>query len=281
MPPLDLIFECDDTTLYSSYRVKKSEDIEMGDSLIVFSPMLVSGKGRQVVTWSLPWNTPYRATNFLYLTTPSYRYVVVRDDPDTGKAEKVYNDLPDMITKSFKNTLAEVDDKNNRKVRIITFSGSTINVPPALHSMDDKDVTLVKIQPVEGGVEGWGTATFYEKNGTMFGETGETKYLGEASMYGAIYSDSINNYECNMGKGYKRLKLLTEVYKERTSGLETYYSNNADPQNCVGKLQTANGILSNIISMTNVRQAESHYAQMVQLEDENKNIQRYSCPVVY
>jgi hypothetical protein len=289
IPPLDIFFECDEQTLYSAYRIKDSE-LPLGESLIIFSPSYILGNGRNIITWSVDWNVPYRVMNFLYLTTDRARYIFLNDTQ--GYGQELYDSVPDFLSKDIYHNVDQIDDKNNYKVRLITFddvlsSFPGLVVPTNLQFMKDTDLSMIHIEPIasvgqESKISGKSNITYYIKNGTEFLRVGTTQAIGKASVYGAIYSENIENYNCNMKKAYLRLRLLTEIYHDRVEKLKGYYRQNPDPQNCEAKLDDVLYDLENIAGRGFTQSGvDGHYSDMVSIKQKNKQIQRYSCPVVY
>src|SRR3989338_5974677 len=62
---------------------------------IIFAPDLI--KGTRLTIWTLPWEIPYRVTNFLYLTSPEVRYIIVYSGSDAF-AKEIENFLPPAKT---------------------------------------------------------------------------------------------------------------------------------------------------------------------------------------
>lgn len=295
IPPFDIFMVCDNETGYSSYRIKTSETA-LGDSLITFAPEYIIGSGRELLTWSLDWNAPYRVTNFLYLTSPVMKFIVINGSL-IGQEKYVYDNLPDKSNKgqSFYSDLSLVDNTNNYKVKIIKLYDSNIltpetysfPVPSELDYMDVSDLNLIYFVPSDVSSQGALTASgivyFYKKNGSVFSYYGKSMYIGEAGFFGAIFSDSLESYNCNMEKAFKRWKILNNVYHQKAQSLVDYFSTHSDPQNCQAKISDADTILMQIASLPKFSEASvSTVSDMItNLKNQNKMIQRYSCPVIY
>ena len=281
IPPVNILFECEDG--YSSYSVGDSV-ITLGDSIVIFSPDMVYGKSREIITWTLDWNAPYRVTNFLYITSPYARYVIVNDNPSLSSY--VHSALPDLIFKELTDDYAGIDDRNNYRVRIARFGDlpEQLPVPEDLAALEDESVSLVSIESSGGTLKGTGKVHFYSKNGVIFEREGTSAYLNEASVYGAIYSEDMAMYECNMAKAFKRLNILSMVYSARAGELYTYFMDNPDPQRCRVKISQAKDYVDDIIERSEVFSIQAVggvYSSMQDLRTTNKEIQRLSCPVIY
>ena len=80
MPKVDIGFECNRFFIGPVPKQTKGN--------VIFSPNLL--KGSQIITWALDWNIPYRVTNFLYITDPELRYIIVNNSQNLG--QKLYNE---------------------------------------------------------------------------------------------------------------------------------------------------------------------------------------------
>ncbi|PIN70298.1 hypothetical protein COV94_01860, partial [Candidatus Woesearchaeota archaeon CG11_big_fil_rev_8_21_14_0_20_57_5] len=49
----------------------------------------------RLTTWTLPWEVPYWATNFLYLTSPEVRYIFVGN---SQQMQALYDAMPATTT---------------------------------------------------------------------------------------------------------------------------------------------------------------------------------------
>jgi hypothetical protein len=152
--------------------------------------------------------------------------------------------------------------------------------------MDNRDVGMIYIDPEKPNkytLGGMGHLYFYRKNDTQFTMTHNMSYIGEASVYGAIFSETGENFECNMIKGFKRMNILSEIYIDRISSLIEHYSNVNDPTNCRMRLEQANITLTEMsnIEIYNSTNIDLLYGLVEDLKMQNKVIQKYSCPVIY
>ncbi|MDP7323713.1 MAG: hypothetical protein QF632_03050, partial [Candidatus Woesearchaeota archaeon] len=144
LPVGNIEFDCDSYSVGDVERKLKQ--------MTVFAPDLI--KGKQIITWSLPWNVPFRATNLLLLTSPQVRYIFVYDSTDLTNplnafADKLYNKMDEQL--EFEKISANVDriedgdsvmNNNNYKVKFIYFANPVTNPLP---SPTGVDVTAVLI----------------------------------------------------------------------------------------------------------------------------------------
>lgn len=238
-------------------------------NLILFAPSLI--KGNKIITQTLTFNVPYRATNFLYMTSPQIRYIIIGDN---GLANEINKSLPSDLRKEFYRLLPDIKNLNNYKVRFIVFN-EMINFPKSLEKMPDSDVTAIKVN----GNKEKGTIGFYQKDGTSWLSKGTSSYLGKAALIGAVYTDTLEAYECNMQNSFSRLNLVTRIYKDRTNVLK----GTAQSQ-CKELYDKASTDLDKIFDYS-LKFETSKINDIVNaansLADKNKEAQKNSCTLIY
>lgn len=243
-------------------------------NLILFAPSLI--KGDKLVTQTLAFSVPYRAVNLLYMASPQLRYIIVGDN---NLAKEINKSLPSELKKEFYQSMPEIRNSNNYKVRFIVF-GNMIDFPKALEKMPDSDVTAVKIN----GNGEKGVIEFWQKKGTLWISKGSSIYLGKQSLIGAVYSDTLDAYECNMRNVFSRLNLVTKVYFERTKKLLQNTITQGREAQCSQFYNNALIQLSGILAASssfNSGNADIISEASKSLANENKNAQIYSCTLVY
>lgn len=215
MPKADIGFECN---RYFIGPVPKQ--IQRN---IIFSPNLL--KGNKIITWTLDWNLPYRVTNFLYLTNPKVRYIIVNNSDNLGP--KLYNELPKEINKELidKSELTDLIDKNNYKVKFIFLNNVDDNALLKFKRMPDEEVTAINLIDIENlnVIPLTGTIEFLQKNEDEWQSVGTTYYLKIESLFGAIFAADLDTYNCVMKKAFKKLNLVTKIYLKRSEDLRDYY----------------------------------------------------------
>ena len=250
-------------------------------NLILFAPSLI--KGNKLVTQTLPFNIPYRAVNLLYMTSPQVRYIIIGD---TELAKEINMSLPSSLKKEvYCSTCgnsyepSKIKDLNNYKVRFIVFGPiSNVPLPADLGKMRDSDVTALSIDEDSNNI------TFYQRSGIGWLLQPESStYIEKSSIIGAIYSDTLEAYECSMQNAFNRLNLVTKIYIDRTGSL-TQGLGTQNP--CHISYTTAENNLARISDQslkkfTDLTDVESMKSAAKSLSNENKNLQLYSCPLVY
>lgn len=278
--PLEFICEpiCNTQGCDSSFFVPKTGIDRKTPVQVIFAPSLIYG--REMVTWSQDWSVPFRVTNFLYLTSKDLRYVFVTND--NSDLDKIRQEFPANINTDQVDNMDLVTNQNNYKVRFILDTAPT-SVPVELLSMFDKDVTALHIN------SGTSKIQFCHKQGGIFNCGPKIGYIGKQSLYGAIISDNIDMYECNMKKALVRLSKVGEVYKEKSLSLLQIYTDSTDP--CNGAY---NNIKSDIIS--SIASAETIFpgdlttfnldigniiTSSENIKLKNNILKMHSCPLIY
>jgi len=286
-PDLEISYDCQGYTIGRLSPIKPHAG---------FSPGLI--KGYALMAWALDWNMPFRVTNFLYLTSPEIRYIIVNDA--TNFAEQLNETLPAktiiqdkkrkiLMNKEFVELgdLIDVEDKNNYKVRFVFFDQNPSGGLSDLDNMEDDDVTAISVYPTTG-IDGYGEVEFFEKDGNNWGSApkGTTYYVGKASLIGAVFTDDIETYDCNMKRAFKDLSIVSDVYLNRTKELVEFYRTYPDYacQAQVGRSITplegikteASSISNNFpVPVTQLSQAAS------ELVTYNEQTQKLSCEEIY
>lgn len=242
-------------------------------SLILYAPSVI--KGDKLITQTLAFNAPYRATNLLFVTSPQLRYTLIGNN---NLAKEINKSLPSELKKEFYMAKPEVKNSNNYKVRLVLFD-DMIDFPKELAKMPDSDVTAVK---VTGGIEKGGIE-FYQKDGNSWLFKGRSAYFGKSSLIGAVYADTLETYECNMQSAFYRLNIVTKIYAERAKKLlqaglsKREVECNQFYNNAITQLNQ----ISSASSSFNEENVNTIMESSKSLANENKNAQLYSCALIY
>lgn len=240
--------------------------------LILFAPNLI--KGDKLVTQTMGFSLPYKITNLLYMTSPQVRYIIIGN---SEFAREINKSLPSELKKEFYKQIPEIKNLNNYKIRFIVFEDFDVEGIDLtnLEKMPDADVTAIKVI----GDINKGEIKFYEKDGSSWSFPPETSlYFGKPSLIGAIYSDTLENYECNMQNVFSRLSLVTQVYIGRTGTLIS------PRQECNDYYGNALAALDSILTVSSEFNEENVNDLAVagnSLLNQNKNAQEYSCILIY
>lgn len=285
LPKADIGFECD--RFFIGPIPKQTREN------VIFSPNLL--KGNKLITWALDWNMPYRVTNFLYLTDPQVRYIIV--DKLGMPGEKIFDELPKEINKELITLPKTVINKNNYKVKFIFFDNADNSVLANLRKMPDEDVTAIIIKTestTDNIIPNTGNIEFIQKKGGIWVTKGiTTAYIKKEALYGAIFAADKKMYDCVMRKAFKKLNLVTKVYSYRSDKLGGDYFD--DDNSCYEPHSSAKDNLDNIekasgeeakdfplfpgLQGLNRMNAISDYSSNIKRE--NQRAQLFSCALIY
>ena len=258
----------------SCNRVSLGTVSKQHENLVMFAPSLV--KGDKLITQTLSFSAPYKATNLLYITSPQFRYIIIGSN---NLAKEINRTLPFEMKKEFYSAAPDIKSTNNYKIRFIVFD-EMMEFPKALAKMPDFDVTALKIS---GDAEK-GTLEFWQKDGISWQSKGNSPYIGKSSLIGAVYADTFEGYNCNMQSVFSRLNLVTKIYIDRTKKLAQKESSSGRQLQCSQFYSSGLVQLNSIFSYSsafNQQNANAISDSAKLLIGENKNAQIFSCTLIY
>jgi hypothetical protein len=141
------------------------------------------------------------------------------------------------------------------------------------HTVTNTEYPYVEIT-IENDMDGYGEISFEE----------ESYFLGKSSLYGAIFSEDKESYECNMEKAFKRYKILSNLMLSRTNELKAGYSYSScadNYYNAVVNLKTINKTTSLGFNELTEESIEELYKAVNSLERANDYLALRGCPVLY
>jgi hypothetical protein len=106
--------------------------------------------------------------------------------------------------------------------------------------------------------------------------------MTDAEIYAAIFSDTIDFYQCNMQKAFNRLHLIAKVLEGRSINL---YENTGTPARC-SQLYNPSGVngLTEIVMNSKIfsdTSIENINAAIGFLQDANQQTKENSCALIY
>lgn len=278
---------CTSTFYVKPRTLKASINTRTGS---IFSPTTI--KGDSLTTWSMEWDMPYHINNFLYTTSNQARYIFVEGPQYQEIIDELYSELPDIMGKKEKIEISEIEDiknTNNYKVRLVFVGNNNPPLPTALSSMNANDISAINIVPSQG--TDFGTIEFYKKSGSNFAKEFSAEsiyYLGKPTLYGAIFSENREMYNCNMYKAYLRQKIVSELYLAKLETLKA--SDKITNQACqISYQESQTKIQANIALLEAVvisRALAQDQAQAIKTNSdaiavENNKLKLKSCPMIY
>ncbi|MCK5107833.1 MAG: hypothetical protein KAQ83_03840 [Nanoarchaeota archaeon] len=285
LPKSTLHFTCDFATCtdfstsnnpncYSQYEIGETGINEQTPTEILFAPFDISGQ--KLFTWTLPWNVPFFVTNFLYISGTTTKFIFV----DNGQSEilSLYNKFPERLNKELVpiNLISELQPEGNKNFKFIFVNNeiSEIDIPEQIiSSTESYNINAINIKPSLKQID------FYYFDEEKLDFSGSISYLSEPEIYGAIFSNNLDFYNCNMQKAYNRYHLIARVIAERS----TYLYNNADIECKSIYSENINGlaaIKSATLSFTN-QNINLLGSSISTLGYANQAAQEKSCPLIY
>ncbi len=270
-PDLEIRFTCND------YYIGPASQ-RLGNR-VLFAPEYL--EGNKLITWTLDWNVPFKVTGLLYLTSPTVRYIVIGSSLDEPAADGLFDALPQKLNKQMF-SIADYDaggirDEGDLHVRFIFVDvGDSFNAP---EGFDDVDISGLVVKSAGGGPSGLPYVQFLERSGTALVQSGARHtYMEDEVLYGAIFSDDADIYECLMGRAYSRLNMVARVYYEKLNVIAPEF----DATHCEG-LYRDNPDLDLLIKATGVYPPSYGDIGQVKsaLKEKNTRAQLRSCPLIY
>ncbi|MBI4452409.1 hypothetical protein HY637_03195 [Candidatus Woesearchaeota archaeon] len=274
MPDFEIKISCNKVSIGSS--------ASQYQNLILFSPSLI--KGSRVITQTLAFSEPYKSSNLLFVTSTRVKYVLIGGD----LMKEINKTLP---AESGKEAYAlyepsKILNANNYNVKLVFFNTNfPSSVPSSFEKMPDSDVSAIKItgNAEKGEI---GEIEFYEKKKEQFSLAGKSAYIGKSSLIAAIYAGTIGLYECGMKNALSRHSLVAQVHKGKTEQLEkdakraeckNIYTNSIKIIDSLGKTSSKIAESQKIA----INDISSLSADAKSLAIQNKELQKFSCPLIY
>ncbi len=169
---------------------------------VIFSENILDSP--QAVIWSLPWKTPFRVANFLYVSNPETRKILVFEEDNT-LAKDIENKLDKLIPDNIifeKKQFGNIVDDGSRLTRI--FLIGDVDIPKA----GNFDSKLIKINPP--------LVSFFEKQGDEFKLKAGFKIPNDMTwIFAALFSADKDMFACGMKSALKRLHNIVDIFYGR------------------------------------------------------------------
>lgn len=247
---------------------------QMG-ALSLFSPHSLETDKLNIL--SFEWSMPYRITNFIYITSPDVRYIFIGN---ADFARKIFEKVNDKIRADGFTNLQAVEDENDAVVRLIFF-GQEPEIPEKLKT-GESAVTSLKVD----GDENNGIIEFFDLVNGKFESRGKSYYVKEESLLGAVFSDNVGIYKCNMEKAFNKLKIISEIYNKKVAALIEQYGNIEENDVCKDFYQNNLLAISDSISyLSSLDFESSNQEEILRTSDEIKRLNNesnaLSCALIY
>ena len=244
-------------------------------ALSLFSPYSLETDKLNILSFG--WDMPYRITNFVYTTSPDVRYVFIGN---SDFAREVFEKIRGKIRADGFTNVQAVQDESNDRIRLIFFEQNP-EMPENLNG-SDLGLSALKID----GDENSGIIEFFDFIDDKFELRGKSYYVGEASLFGAVFSDDIWAYNCNMEKGFNKLKIISQIYNKRINDIIDQY-NAIEKNNACGGFYQSNllAISDNISYLSSFDFQSYNYEEFIkaagEIEKINSEADALSCILIY
>lgn len=248
-------------------------------------------RGGKLIMWSLDWTAPYKVSNFLYLTSADHKFVFVYDLDNPGSeafAKNAYNKFTE--NEYVEAVLVEEDDLGNVRyngedmIKFILFFNPSSNLMPSSEIPASKwDVLFLNGNMESGNV--WFSKI---QSGTKV--KGESyQYYGPPMLMGAIFSDSVNDYKCNVRKAMLKYLKMNTIYEKRREMLYNHFSAMAasNPASICENFYGVDlesyiqGLNSSVNSTYDLENAQEIVDNVDLIEEKNQQALQKDCPRIY
>ncbi|MFQ5621420.1 MAG: hypothetical protein ACE5FT_06275 [Candidatus Nanoarchaeia archaeon] len=273
LPPLDVDMVC---TKECACTITAMGSATTGfEDKILFGPGYTEGN---IMLWAQEWAVPFRAGNFVYITSRDVKYYIVGGG--TPLLSMLKEKIPDLMDADFvtDNALLNMEYPGHGSVKVVyvdmapPYSGGAMNFDP---SWRREDVSVVHLTSQ--------SATFYTKTSSRqleFDQSIAIPYYGDAALFAAVFASDSNMFSCGLYKAAERLHLISQLYLGRTKELNTI------DVCALQNYDEAEATLSNLVDVSaEMRDNLAQMGQMPdlvqQLNDANKRAGVRSCPYIY
>jgi len=185
-------------------------------SKIIFGPKKLN---RRIMLWAQAWNKPFRVSNFVYVTSPTTKYYIVRN-PSSVVGQYIEQRLPEF-SEEFEITYVDskaqmqaIQHPGTDHVRIVYVDEDT-NCKETHPSFYREDYSCLVLNQAQSNI-------FYNKKSarSMEFDYYDTPAIGEAALFAAIFAEEYQLYKCNMHRAFDKLTHVAAVLDARTERLE-------------------------------------------------------------
>lgn len=298
---MNLDYSCIDG--FSSIRIDRASS-EIGGTTMFAPPTL---NGEELTIWSRQWFVPYKVDNFLYVSSPKTHFYFMYDGNSNKEfAEKIQDMMPSDfdVTISDELRLSSVENQNYDNFNLIFLGVTPDSIKSSLtistydfSFFGDTKVNVIAFDPTKNTDNEIGTIYFVNTSNNIMNlnDFEQSKYLGHAMMFGALFSANKDNYECSMSSAFSRLEKINELLFKRTKFLQSRIGRTKEPitpircDSSVGTLGYLSEIEDSLFNInvsinTNkkvipfINSITSHWSN---LKKYNSKLEDFSCPLLY
>ncbi len=214
--------------------------------------------------WILPWYFPFHITNFLYLADPKTNFYFVFDQ---STEESVKNLGVSSVFKAEEVAANQLSIKSNSKVvYFLSNQPNEIDVKRIKGNLTNVDFVYVDLRSNSADLMSNSASFFNSQTNTWsravrFYTTQENK----GQLYGAIFSNDVDNFGCNVNRSLSRVEYVAGIY--------------ADRARLLGQIDRSPGCYYNEIAMSLDQYANGNFNLINILN--NQNLMGAGCIWVY
>jgi len=266
----DLQFSCDKDTKQAGIYIKGTEgNIELPTEVLFTTTKLSTNN---IIIWTSDFSTPFTVTRFMFITSPGTAFLIYNDSANQY-AKQIYYDLPANITKIYVNSFAP--DISSSSILKQTKAFKNYHIICFDDDCPANKYNYLRITPSpDNGLYSYGDLA-YHRAGVPTDAL--SKYVTKSSLFGAIFSDSRDFYECEVARAYDQMNLKGSLHLTRMKLLTD--NPDIDPD-CVTYFAGPQAILSDMKSLS-IKDVSTLYADTNELSMDNRNLEDKGCSQIY
>lgn len=291
----DLGFACDYEQGVHNFQINGIPAQETRFDLYVAPESFTTNK---IYTWALNWNVPFTVDTFLFITTPNHEYLWYQNNPEnpTIDLELLLEEFPDNLSQQQVFSSKDSYRKNQEQyIHIILLSeyGSFEKLPPLLSTGKQSRVVVIDKSAEDifsAGNVYYFTAEEYARRANN-ALPKPFPYIGKASLFAAVWSETPQRYECVMQQAMDRLESSLYLLSYQTLAAEPALGKDCQ-QELIGIKQNdqyayGGQLLFNQLLQTTKQPftqttAQKLVSQLNQLENLNNKVAVIAnCPLLY
>ena len=157
--------------------------------------------------WILPWDYPFHITNFIYLANAKDNFYLVKDSGSSDFVENL------EISSAFK---VEKVNKQNLNIKSNSHTIFFTEQKPSSTEITNLKKNFQNVAFVYVNL-GKKEASFFDVDNKKWSESVKffTTDENKEQLYGIIFSDDADVFECNINRATERAKVVAKIYSKR------------------------------------------------------------------
>ncbi len=282
IPNADITFTCEPGL--SQYYIQGTGPIPTPYDVIFTTDSL---KGSEIITWTKSWNIPFESAIFTFMTNDRtlFLFVTMPTSPDqNAMVTSLYEEMPDAFDKRLisVNDISGLRASGYDRYVFVNHNSSIGNIVPEVSTHFDypeKSVIRSFLPDGTNSYDTYGKVTFAAPAFSLSDAKKGTKtYLHTASLWGTIFTEDKDTYECTIQKALLRTRIAATVLQKRSQMIQ----NELISTYCFSDQAIAEGDFADLITATETFDAALMYEISNDLEElASDSLRGYSCPYLY